>query len=116
MKKYDLSKIMKRAWELVKKMNFSISEALKKVWKGEKDKKKIIEKLEKIADEKEGNGWHYEVVVSEWNNYGKSRTYFEIEETRDHSKHLTIMKYGYYDNASSEYVAGKHDIRKEKTE
>lgn len=33
MKKYNLSKIMRRAWELVKKASFGISEALKKAWK-----------------------------------------------------------------------------------
>ena len=32
MKKYNLSKIMRRAWELVKKASFGISEALKKAW------------------------------------------------------------------------------------
>ena len=32
MKKYNLSKIMKRAWELVNKASFGISEALKKAW------------------------------------------------------------------------------------
>lgn len=32
MKKYNLSNIMKRAWELVKKVGFGISEALKKAW------------------------------------------------------------------------------------
>lgn len=32
MKKYNLSKIMKRAWELVKKASFGISAALKKAW------------------------------------------------------------------------------------
>lgn len=30
MKKYNLSKIMKRAWELIKTFGFGISEALKK--------------------------------------------------------------------------------------
>lgn len=33
MKKYNLSNIMKRAWEMVKKLGFGISEALKKAWK-----------------------------------------------------------------------------------
>lgn len=33
MKKYNLSKIMKRAWELVKGFRFDISAALKKAWK-----------------------------------------------------------------------------------
>lgn len=32
MRKYNLSKIMKRAWEMVKKAGFGISEALKKAW------------------------------------------------------------------------------------
>lgn len=32
MRKYNLSKIMKRAWEMVKKVGFGISEALKKAW------------------------------------------------------------------------------------
>lgn len=36
MKKYNLSEIMKRAWEMVKKLGFGISEALKKSWKEEK--------------------------------------------------------------------------------
>lgn len=30
MKRYNLSKIMKRAWELVKTLGFSLSSALKK--------------------------------------------------------------------------------------
>lgn len=33
MKKYNLSNIMKRAWEIVKTAGFGISEALKKAWK-----------------------------------------------------------------------------------
>lgn len=33
MKKYDLSKIMKRAWELVKKAGVTISDGLKRAWK-----------------------------------------------------------------------------------
>lgn len=112
MKKYDLSKIMKRAWELVKKAALSISEGLKKAWKEAKNmnlKEQLIEKLSKIASEKEGNGWHYEAVASDWENYGKSRTYFSIIETRDNSKHNVKMKYGYFDNISEEYIAGKYD-------
>ena len=37
MKKYNLSNIMKRAWEMVKKLGFGISEALKKAWKEAKE-------------------------------------------------------------------------------
>ena len=32
MKKYNLSKIMKRAWELVKRAGITISAGLKKAW------------------------------------------------------------------------------------
>ena len=40
MKKYDLSKIMKRAWELVKKAGMTISSGLKKAWQEAKEVKK----------------------------------------------------------------------------
>lgn len=39
MKKYNLSKIMRRAWELVKKAAQTMSEALKKAWKEAKGMK-----------------------------------------------------------------------------
>lgn len=48
MRKYNLSKIMKRAWELVNTTGLSISEALKKSWKEEKgmDIKEIIKRYD----------------------------------------------------------------------
>lgn len=48
MKKYNLSKIMKRAWELVKKVGLTISKALKKSWREEKgmDIKELIKKYD----------------------------------------------------------------------
>lgn len=41
MRKYDLSKIMKKAWELVKKEGMDISSALKKSWREEKMKEEM---------------------------------------------------------------------------
>ena len=41
MKKYNMSKIMNRAWELVKKMGMTISAGLKKAWK---EAKAMVEK------------------------------------------------------------------------
>lgn len=41
MKKYNLSKIMKRAWEMVKKAGFGISAALKRAWKEAKEGRKM---------------------------------------------------------------------------
>lgn len=40
--KYNMSKIMRRAWELVKKMGMTISEGLKKSWK---EAKNMAEKI-----------------------------------------------------------------------
>ena len=62
MKKYNLSKIMKRAWELVKKAGMTISSGLKKAWEEAKMTIKgtekqiawrndIIEKMHKEFDE-----------------------------------------------------------------
>ena len=44
MKKYNLSKIMKRAWELVKKSAMTISSSLKKAWEEAKRTMKGTEK------------------------------------------------------------------------
>ena len=43
MKKYNLSKIMKRAWELVKKSAMTISSGLKKAWEEAKRMEETIE-------------------------------------------------------------------------
>lgn len=111
MRKYNLSKIMKRAWELVKKVGMTISEGLKKAWKEAKDmKEQLITKLNEIVAEENShdNGYHYRAVVKDWENYGKSRTYFSIIETRDNSKHYKKISYGYFDNKSEEYVPEKY--------
>ena len=111
MKKYNLSKIMKRAWELVRKSGMTISSALKKAWKEAKSmREQLIERLNEIVCEKNShdNGYHYEAVVKDWENYGKSRTYFSIVETRRNSKHCSVTRYGYFDNKSGEYVREKY--------
>ena len=49
MRKYNLSKIMKRAWELVKKSGMTISSGLKKAWEEAKSMaEKIIETYKTI--------------------------------------------------------------------
>lgn len=45
MKKYNLSNIMKRAWELVKKAGLCISEGLKLAWKEAKNMKETMEEI-----------------------------------------------------------------------
>lgn len=65
----------------------------------------LINKLNEIVMENNShdNGYHYEAVVKDWENYGKSRTYFSIIETRDHSKHYVTARYGYIDNQTGVY-------------
>lgn len=67
-------------------------------------------RLETIVNASGNDVYDYEIIVSEWNNYGKSRTYFKIIETRNNSKHHVERLYGYIDNESGEYVAGKNDL------
>lgn len=65
MKKYNLSAIMKRAWELVKKEGKTISAGLVQAWAEAKQpsKAEIIKKLEDLG-------------ASRWTKYGKDRMYF----------------------------------------
>lgn len=75
-------------------------------------KNEVITRLNAIADEANShdNGYHYEVVIRDWTNYGKDRTYFSIVETRDNSRHYVKKDYGFYDNAADEYITGKANI------
>lgn len=77
MKKYNLSKIMKRAWELVKKLGFSISEGLKRAWKEAKNTKEKFDKVAKIEKRESlwGNGDCNFLTFKLWEKYGKKRVY-----------------------------------------
>lgn len=71
MKKYNLSRIMKRAWELVKKAGETISSGLKKAW--QEAKKMTYEAIEKAAqkyveDNYPNTGY---LTVNRWTKYGK---------------------------------------------
>lgn len=78
---------------------------------GETLKRVLIKRIDEIVAEKNShdNGYHYRAVVNEWENYGLSRTYFQIIETRDHSTHRAIAQYGYYDDLKKEYVPHKYN-------
>lgn len=68
--KYNLSEIMKRAWEVVKKANVSFAAALKFSWACAK---KAIEI--KIKEHYENE--NCKVSFSIWANYGKVRAYYK---------------------------------------
>ena len=48
----------------------------------------------------------YRLSMSEWENYGKSRTYFKVYESKD-GKSRSVSDYGYYDNGAQKYVSPK---------
>lgn len=113
MKKYNLSNIMKRAWELVKKAGMTISEGLKKAWKEAKEmalslEDKVLASVQELIDEA-SDVYNYDIKVNLWEKYGKSRTYIKVVETRENSRHYTERDFGYIDNVAGKYVAGKWD-------
>lgn len=69
MKKYNLSKIMKRAWEIVNKAKINFSQALKFSWL-------IARKEVELKTE-----WHEENGTVSWNiwtGYGRVRAYYKM--------------------------------------
>lgn len=89
MKKYNLSSIMKRAWELVKKAAMTISEGLKKAWAEAKEVKKEFEGYATLQIK------DAEYSFNLWENYGKRRIYMGYKGNR---------AFGYYDLESGKCV------------
>lgn len=112
MKKYNLSNIMKRAWELVKKENMDISSALKKSWKEAKEmKENIVETLKAVLEDMAYSDYHINagtdrrVVAREKDN----RTYLTIACYTTNGRFKCSYKCGYVDMDSNEYVCGRYD-------
>ncbi len=95
MTKYNKSNIMKRAWAEAKGEEMSTEE-------------KVLNEIEKIVAEAT-KVYNYEISSRLWENYGKSRTYFKVVETRSTSKHYVTYDFGFIDNQTGEYHAGKMD-------
>lgn len=111
MTKYNLSAIMKRAWQFVKSAGMTISDGLKKAWKEAKEvaksiRDRVVDNLNDLINQA-AKVYNYEIVENVWENYGKSRTYFKIIETRDYSKHYAVYDFGYIDNKTDEYHPGR---------
>lgn len=72
-------------------------------------KEEAIKRLEMIIENTPAsNGYNYTIKANDWENYGKSRIYLSIVETRENSKHYKEKKYGYIDNKTGEYIADKY--------
>lgn len=94
MKKYNLSNIMKRAWDLVKKYCMTISEGLKKAWEEAKSAAKKIVFTGKVLIAKLENGETNPYIGTEydsesnylhfslWEKYGKKRIYINDYKMR----------------------------------
>lgn len=69
--KYNMSKIMRRAWELVKKMGMTISEGLKKAWKEAKGTaKKMVGSEKQIA-------WAQDIIKKAYEHVTAIEKHFE---------------------------------------
>lgn len=119
MKKYNLSKIMKKAWETFRKFKsflppLPFSECLKRAWeeakKAAEEVKEITLSTVKMAAHSLIEGTLYtQVTFSAWENYGKSRVYIKaIKYTLAGNKREASL--GYWDNNTNEYITQKGDF------
>lgn len=69
MKKYNLSKIMKMAWEVVRKAGATIAQGMKFAWACAK---KEVALKEEWAEEEYGK-----VTFNVWSGYGHTRAYYK---------------------------------------
>lgn len=92
MKKYNLSEIMKKAWILVKKVGYTMSEALKSAWKDakrkaeEKEFKESLKSIKKVqftgyAEVQCKEAWAT-YTFKRWTKYGKDRIYISYRNKR----------------------------------
>lgn len=113
MKKYNLSSIMKRAWETFRKFkNFmpplSFAECLRRAWaEAKKATIKIAEitmaTVKAAAQKLVTSGEYEEIRVSEWSNYGRTRVYIKaIRHTL--AGNIRVADCGYWDVDNSKYV------------
>ncbi len=124
MKKCNLSKIMKRAWELVKKYGMTISSGLKKAWEEARVMAEgIIEELTSNLRYMADNDYHIndgiirEVISKNWKKTGNDRTYFSIRCYTLSGNLKREYKCGYFDNVAKQYVVSKYDdVNAEKKE
>lgn len=116
MKKYNLSAIMKRAWELVKKAGMTISSGLKKAWKEAKEmEENLIEKLKANLEDMMYNDYHInlgidrKVQAKTWEKGEAKREYLTIACFTGNGRFKGSYKCGYVDLVTNEYVCGRYD-------
>ena len=76
-------------------------------------REEAIKRLETVRDQSNQAVFTITAVVRDWENYGKSRTYFKLIETSNTTKHYKDLDLGYFDNKANVYVAGQRDLEAE---
>lgn len=116
MKKFNLSQIMKRAWELVKTIGVTISDGLKVAWKEAKNvKADITETLKKNLEDLSWNciyinaGMVRRVREKMWEKGEAKRNYLSIDCYTLAGRHKRTYKCGYVDMVTGEYVVTRWD-------
>ena len=116
MKKYNLSKIMKRAWEMVRRFGFDISEGLRKAWKEAKEmKENFVETLKANLEAMAYGDYHINLGIDRqvqskvWEKDGLKREYLTIACFTGNGRFKGAYKCGYVDLVANEYVCGKYD-------
>lgn len=127
MKKYNLSKIMKRAWELVKHFGFAISDGLRKAWKEAKSMLRTVKNTCADRDKLRDAGYGYtishvsayDLIVVSLNNvtvgtekqisYAKSLIVNKLNKVNETAS--LMMSNGKMDKAT--YLAGMESLVKE---
>ena len=116
MKKYNLSNIMKRAWELVKKAGMNISSGLKEAWKeAKKTEENIVKKLVANLGEMAygciyiNAGIDRQVATKVWEKNGQKRTYLKISCYSLAGRLKGTYECGYVDMLTNKYVCTKYD-------
>lgn len=80
---------------------------------GKYSEKNIHKRMNQIINASGNDGSYIRrVSLSDWEGYGKKRTYIKVYETRKNSKRSVSYDYGYVDRQTNKYVAGKNDMEK----
>lgn len=98
MKKYNKSDIMKKAWEIRKASNSTMSTALRASW--------AIAKAEAAAEQYGKDcGWNYKVIVNRWSKGGHDRTYIATRLYTNAWNRKKDESFGWVNNLTGEYHA-----------
>lgn len=116
MKKYNLSKIMKRAWELVRETAMTMSAALRQAWKEAKEmKENLVDALKANLEAMAYGDYHInagvdrQVTVRNWESGNAKRAYLTINCFTANGRGKGSYKCGYVDLVTNQYVVGKYD-------